>query len=288
MGKDWETENGDRGDLWHILLGNLRLIIGVPILFAAIMAVGSLYMPNIYRGEALLSPVTLDEGAGFGLPGLEGFANLVGISMPSGGNADENLAVLRSRDFIWRFIRDQNLMPVLFEDKWGSANDRWLDDDPEKHPTLWDAYRLFTREMLTTTRDSKTGLVRVSIEWKDAALASLWTNEIISLLNQYLRTKAIERSESNLIYLNEALDGVQVAERRQTLYQLIEKEQRTAMIVNTQKEYAFRVIDPAVAPDRKVRPKRLLLVAMVGTLGFLLVTGFVLFRSDFQNIKKSH
>ena len=35
----------------------------------------------------------------------------------SGGDVDENLAVLRSREFIWRFIRDQNLLPVLFEDK---------------------------------------------------------------------------------------------------------------------------------------------------------------------------
>ena len=126
-------------------------------------------------------------------------------------------------------------------------NERWENDDIENQPNEWDAYRLFTRKVFSVNKDAKTGLVQVSVDWYDPQLAADWANEIIELLNEHLRTIAIERSRRNLDYLNQELEGIKVSEMRQTLYQLIEQEQRTAMIVNTQKEYAFRVLDPAIA-----------------------------------------
>jgi len=268
-------------ELWRVLWDSRKLVVVVPVIIAAVVAVWVVMLPNIYRGESLLAPVALEDG-GQTLAGIEGLASLAGFSIPSGGNTDENLAVLRSRDFVWRFIQELNLMPILFENDWDATKEQWLEQDLEKRPGVWDAYRMFSRSMLNVSKDKQTGLVRVSIEWKDAELASSWTNEIVTMLNRHLRSRAIARSEKNLNYLNEELAGMQVAEMRQTLYQLIEKEQRTAMIVSTQEEYAFRVLDPSLVPDKKVRPKRALLVVMAGVLGFLFTAAFVIFRRDNQ------
>ncbi len=266
-------------EAFALLYARRWLLIGV-FFGAAVVAAGlSLLLPNVYRGEATIAPVVTDQEAGLSLPGVDSLASLVGLSMPGSGNVDENLAVLRSRDFIWRFIREKQLMPVLYADLWDSENGRWLDDDPANQPSAWDAYRLFTRKLFGVSRDAKTGLVKVSIDWYDPELAAQWVNDIIRYLNEHLRVIAIDRSEKNLEYLYQELEDIEVADMRQTLYQLIEKEQRTAMIVNTQKEYAFRVLDPAVAPDRKVRPKRAILVALVAILAFLLAAGVVLYRS---------
>ena len=125
---------------WLILMGSF---------VAAVLAAGiSLMMPNIYRAEVLLAPVSGDEGKGGGLSaalgGLGGLASLAGINLPGGGSTEENLAVLKSREFLWGFIKEEKLMPILFEDQWDSASKSWKEKDPEKQPTLWDAYRLLT------------------------------------------------------------------------------------------------------------------------------------------------
>jgi LPS O-antigen subunit length determinant protein (WzzB/FepE family) len=112
----------------------------------------------------------------------------------------------------------------------------------------------------------------VAIEWKDAALAADWTNALVEQLNQYLAQQAISRSENNLKYLNEELMSTPVEEMRKTLYDLIASEQKSAMLANTQKAFAFKVLDPAVEPDKKAKPKRSLIVILAALVaGFLAI-----------------
>ncbi len=280
------NENGagmSLADVIRLTLRHFPLVLGAFFGFAVVAAAVSLLLPDIYLGEALIAPAENEQNTGIQLGGLEGLAGLAGISLPASADTDQNLAVLRSRDFIWRFIREQDLMPVLFSKEWDASKEQWIAADPDEQPNLWDAYRLFTRKIFQVTKEPNTGLVRVSIEWYDPEVAALWANQIIELLNHYLRSKAIETSTKNLEYLNEELESVEVAGMRLTLYQLIEKEQRTAMVVNTQKEYAFRVLDPAVAPDKKVRPKRALLTLLAGVLGVLLAMVYVVVRYGDRN-----
>ena len=97
-------------------------------------------------------------------------------------------------------------------------------------------------------------------------------------LNEYLRARAISRSTTNLEYLNKELSRSQVAEMRQTLFALIAKEQRAAMLANTQQEFAFRILDPAVEPDENVKPLRALIVVGATFLGGFFSLGFVFIR----------
>lgn len=270
------------GDTVRLLFSHFWLLVSVSLVFAVVTAGVSLALPDVYRGEVTIAPAEANQQASFPLPGIEGLASLAGIAMPASEKLEEHLAVLRSRAFVWRFIREYKLMPILFEDQWDAENGDWEDDDVENQPNEWDAYRFFIRKVFSVNKDAKTGLVQVSVDWYDPQLAADWANEIIELLNEHLRTIAIERSRRNLDYLNQELEGIKVSEMRQTLYQLIEQEQRTAMIVNTQKEYAFRVLDPAIAPDRKIRPKRALLTVLAGLLGGLLASGFVIFRHGYR------
>lgn len=56
-------------------------------------------------------------------------------------------------------------------------------------------------------------------------------------------------------------------EIRESLYTLIESETKNAMLANAKDEFAFKIIDPAVAPEKRVRPKRTLIVMAAGLLG---------------------
>jgi uncharacterized protein involved in exopolysaccharide biosynthesis len=270
-----EGDEIDLSDIWRVLVKYKRIIL-LSAFGAAIVAAGiSLLLPNIYRAEVLLVPVQSDDpksgGMAAALSGLGGLASMAGIALGGGGSTEENLAILKSREFLWKFVQEKKLMPVLFEDEWDESQKKWKEADPKEQPGQLDVYRLFNDAgMLGVSTDKKTNLVTVSIDWIDPEIAAAWVSQLVAQLNQYLRHEAIARSERNLKYLNEELAHTQLEEMRKTLFDLIGQEQKNAMMANAQREFAFRVIDPAVVPDKKIKPKRAIIVLLSAVLaGFI-------------------
>ena len=280
-----QSEKDDEVDLielWRTVYKNKILILSVSF-GAAVLAAGiSLMMPNIYRAEVLLAPVKSDDGKGGGLAsalgGLGGLASMAGISVGGGGSVEENLAVMQSRDFLWKFVQEKKLMPILFEDAWDEQQKKWKETDPKKQPGQLDAHRLFVEDILSVDKDKKTVLVTVALEMKDAARAAELANALVDGVNQYLAQEAIARSERNLQFLNEELMRTQIEEMRKILFELIASEQKKVMLANTQKDFAFKVIDPAVEPDRKMKPKRSLIVILAALVAGFMAVIFVFLR----------
>ena len=265
-----QSDEIDLREYWRVLVQYKRMIFS-SVMLASLLAAGiSLMLPNIYRAEVLLAP-TQDEdaqksGMAAALGGLGGLASMAGLAVGS-SSTEENLAVLTSREFLWKFVQEQKLMPILFEDDWDDAQKKWKESDPKEQPGQLDVHRLFNKQgVLDIATDKKSNLVTVAIEWKDPQLADLWADQLIKRLSQYLRAQAIERSQNNLKYLNEELARTQIEEMRKTLFDLIGQEQKNAMMANAQREFAFRVIDPAVVPDKKIKPKRILIVLLASML----------------------
>ncbi len=59
---------------------------------------------------------------------------------------------------------------------------------------------------------------------------------------------------------------------QRVMYSLIENETQTLMLANARAEYAFRVVDPAVAPEVRSSPNRTLIVLSGGVLGLFIGT----------------
>ena len=252
-------------EYWYIIWNKRWFIMGFSFVVGVIVAVYSLTLPNIYRAEVLLAPVAEVGRNGSGqlssLIGLGSLPSLAGVTLPSGGGVEENLAILSSREFLWKFIADEKLKPLLFKDCWDTEKKTWIDDDPKAQPSQWDAYRKI-KSIMDISQDKKTNLVTVAIEWDEPEIAAKWANQMIFRVNKYLRQAAIERSSANLKYLQEGLARTQVADLRQTLFELMSQEQKKAMLANTQEQFAFRVLDAAIAPDKKTKPKRAVIVIL--------------------------
>ena len=267
-------------DLIDVLTGlwqRRSLIVGTAFLLGALALAASFLLSNVYRAEVLMAPAGADDDPG-ALASLGGLASLAGIDFSGRSKPEEDLAILTSRNFLWEFVDKHDLMPVLFEEDWDDETDAWQDTDIDDQPNRWDAYRLLTEEVLNVSMDRKTGIIHVSVDWIDEHLASEWANSLVKELNEYLRRKSIERSENNLSFLRDELVRSDVAEVRQTVYRLIATELQDMMLANTQEEYAFRVLDSAAPPDKKVRPQRLLIGIFSAFLGCLIATSVVLFQ----------
>ncbi|MCK9386377.1 MAG: Wzz/FepE/Etk N-terminal domain-containing protein [Nevskia sp.] len=262
-------------ELWQTFWSRRLLIVGLGVLFSVAAAIVAFQLPLKFEASVLLAPVDDDAGggklgAGALLSQFGGLAALGGINIRGSGRKAESVATLQSAALTQAFIADEQLLPVLYEDKWDSAKQTWTVTDPEKVPTLWKAEKKFRKQIRTIDEEKKTGIITLTITWTDPEKAAAWANELVARANNYLRSRAIEQSKKNLDYLNEQLTKTSVVELHQAIYDLIEAEVKKVMVANGNEEYAFRVIDPARVPEERSSPKRTLITAVGMFFGLML------------------
>lgn len=249
----------DFGRFWGIIRGAKYLIAAITIVGTAIALVIALKTVPIFRAETVITTVrngNLGGQPGGALGGLSNIASLAGVNLDAGSSADrEAKAVLMSRSLVEQFIRENNLLNVLMP-------------DTGKPPSMWVAVKNFKDGILTIREDRRTGLITLDVDWEDPKLAAKWLNGFVALANERLRSRAIDEATRNIAFLNAQIPQTSVVEVQRSLYNLIESETKTLMVANVRKEFAFTVIDPAVPPERKYRPRRSLYVLFGLCAGF--------------------
>ncbi len=264
----------DLREIWRVLVDNKQLIALVTAVTTLIALVTAFSITPIYRAEVLLAPATAEKTGGLSaLSGQFGdLAALAGISLGGGDQTQEAIATLKSRALTEAFIKDNNLMPILFEDDWDAEKKAWKELDPEVIPTLWQAYETFNKNIRIVSADKKSGLVTLAVEWKDPVLAATWANDLVKRVNHERQREAIEEAESSIGYLQKQLAKTSSIEVEQAIYRLVEAQTKNIMVAQAREEFAFKVIDPAVPPEKKARPKRLFILVMGFVVGIMLST----------------
>jgi len=242
----------------------------------------ALFSEKIYEGRVLLVPVKQDTSSSrlAAMAGqLGGLVAQLGLGGGVADNTQEALATLKSRQFLGSFIKDYDLLPVLFYDLWDPQKKRWTVDQDEV-PTLADAYKKLDEDIVAVSQDSQTGLVELTIDWRDRERVKEWANALVARVNRIMRERDISEAERGIKYLNEQLAQTDVVELRLAISGLIESNIQTIMFAKVRDDYAFRVIDPAVTPDedRFIKPKRLLVLAIGIVFGGFLCIFAVLLR----------
>lgn len=260
-------------DLWRVLYDGKWIVVLVALSCAILSAVAAFTLTPVYRAQVLMAPVA-EDGSRSGIAALAGqlggLAAFAGLQPPAGANTALGIATLESRALTEQFIRERNLMPVLFPDAGGSSdNDVDVGEGSSDAPTIGDAYSLFD-SIRAVTEDVQTGLVTLTVDWPDAEVAADWANGLVAQVNERLRNDAIEEAQQNLEFLEGQLDNYSAVAVREAVFNLMEAEMKNAMLANVRAEYAFEVIDPAVVPERRFKPRRLLMVVVGSVAGCIL------------------
>lgn len=274
--------------------GKWRIAVTAAI-FVLVAATVSLSLPNKYRAVALLAPAS-SEGMG-SLAGMArqfgGLASLAGISLGSGGNGGVDktmltLEVLQSRAFIADFVRRHELLvPLMAAKSWDMENRAWVIDDDkydvanqqwlrkvsppfQAEPSDWEVYDEFSRHVLGVSRAVKTGMIKISIELMSPDAARQWVQWLTEDVNQAMRERDIAEARDSIEYLQEQLQETSIAEMQQIFYELIEEQTKSMMLAQVQQEYVLKIIDPAVVPELKVSPRRMVICLLAGMTGLLI------------------
>ncbi|HEX5046064.1 MAG TPA: Wzz/FepE/Etk N-terminal domain-containing protein [Gammaproteobacteria bacterium] len=259
-------------DLWSILFAGKWLLLGCAFTCALVAVAIAYALPVKYRAETLLKPARTDNNMLGQLGAVGGLASLAGLALPTDDRSAEARALLESKEFSMEFVRNENLLPVLFEKDWDAEAGRWRTNDPKRIPTELDAYRLLRDKVRTVSQDPQSRMVLLAIEWKDPELAASWANKMVALLNDKMRADALARSRRNLDFLRDEYEKTTVAPLREAISSVMENELQTSMLSSVERDYAFRVIDPAIVPNRRSSPNRVLIAVSGLAIGLALGT----------------
>lgn len=280
----------DRLDLraiWrHIVRYRLMIILFVliPVVLSAVIV--SLMKP-VYQSEVLLVPAGAEDSTS-GLAALtsqfRGLASMVGVSAPSSSSKEQTIAILQSRAFAQAFIESENLLPTLFAGMWDSEAGKWNATSGDEQPTIADGVELFDEEIRFISDDASTNLVTLRIEWFDRELAARWANLLVERLNRDVRQRDVAEAQRSIEFLERELQKSEKVELKQGMSVLMQQQLEKIMMANVREDYAFKVLDPAVAADADdyVWPRKLAIVASSAVLGLVFAIVAVALRSSWN------
>jgi uncharacterized protein involved in exopolysaccharide biosynthesis len=264
------------GDTIRVLWRHRWLVLSAIVVCALLAAALAYFSEPRYRAEVVVAsagaaPQSQIASLVGRLGGLGGLADTLGGSAPS---AAENLALLQSEEFLSAFIAERDLLPKLFPKQWDEAKRQWRLEPGDAPPSLQDGHRRFTAAIMRVKVDKDDALIHLTIEWKDPRVAAEWANELIARANRVIAQRALLDATRSIDYLREELARTSQLELQQSIYRLVETQMNSAMLASVRKDFAFRVVSPAIASDlhRKVSPKPARMIVLGALAGLILAS----------------
>ncbi len=291
-------------DVWLEAFRNKWIIIGTSFIFGVLAVFIALNLPNIYQSNVVLAPNIEEQGGLSSLAkNLGGLASLTGIGLGQSSGPDKAviaLEILNSQEFITKFVKKHNLVIpliaaegsnklthdlILDDNIYDDKNNKWVREvvAPKSiEPSDEEIYEAFL-DVFHAEQDVKTGFIRASIEFYSPALAKKWLELVFSDINSLIKNNDRSEAEKSILYLKSALNRTNNSSMQTTFYQLIEEQTKTLMLAEAREEYIFKTISPAMLPEKKLKPRRALVVLTGLITGGILSLLFVFFRFFIKN-----
>ena len=288
----------DLKEIWKVLWSGKWWIIGISFLFAVLAVFYALSLPNWYKTEVVLAPAQ-EQGGGIGGLAAQygGLAAMAGINLSSGegSDVDQAIALVKSWPFLDDFVSKYNLKPlVMAVNGWDRDEDRILFDadiyDQQKQlwvrepqpnkpsePTSYEVYEALA-DMISVSKDDKTGLVRIGVEHYVPNIAHEWAEVLVKELNQHFQERDITEAARSVEYLRSKINETSIAEMQLVFYRMVETQIQTLMLAEVSDEYLLKTVIKPVVPEIKSKPKRALICALGVILGGMLSIMFIFLK----------
>lgn len=286
----------DLAVLFKALFEGKWIIIGFTSIASIIVVIYSLSLPNIYKSEALLVPISSKESVGGNVSDLGGLASLAGISL---SDSSDNSAVafekLHSLSFFEEKILPQiNLPDLMAVESWEPSSniisyDEEIYDDNENvwtreisglqtpEPSAQESFTAFMEQMIIF-KDIKTKLVTIGVKHQSPFIAKQWADLVISEINSFYREK--DRSEATFAvnYLNGELSKTRLSEVKMVIAEVLAQQIQTLTLIEANANYVFDFIDPPAVMEKKSEPRRAIICIIGALLGGFIGAIVALFR----------
>jgi uncharacterized protein involved in exopolysaccharide biosynthesis len=151
-------------------------------------------------------------------------------------------------------------------------------------PDTWDGIRALD-QIIDVNYNMKEDLITMTVNFRDPEIAATLVNCFITELNERMSSEAKRIASINKAYLERQLLETKDPLVQQKIYNLIADKIETTMMAEVKEGFAFKVLDPPMAPDKKSKPKRLLMVAVAFMVSLFLGIFIVLMKEHIKKIK---
>ena len=309
-------------DYWRVIWKRRKLIGYIVLAMVVLTAVVSLFMTNIYQAEAVIAPINNAREGGGGMAAL--LAQQLGGGLPgimmtgAASSAAEIINLLKSNVLREKIIVQYNLLPVLFDKQWDEKKGRWkaevgeiagsnIDFNPLSWvakllallrpapqpsiakkpgiPDIWDGIRALSK-LVSVKHNIKENSITVTGQFRDPDLAAKLVEYFLKALTDHMSAEARRVALINQKHLESQLGVATDPFIKQKIFNLIAQQVETSMMAEVKENFAFKVIDPPKAPDRKIKPKRaqMVILSFVVALFIGIFAAFLLEYLEKQNI----
>jgi LPS O-antigen subunit length determinant protein (WzzB/FepE family) len=287
------SERGDELDLiglWKVLVEYKLLII----VFTTLTTLGATYyastLPTIYKAEVLMISSKSINGDRITSGKLGGLASMAGISINSSSNikVEQALARLKTYSFLVDFIKEKNLKPILFPNKWIEKTKKWVDEEPSDI----ESYKLFSGMVSGYIDPNDPALItHLLISAKNPSISLLdsiskLANGLVEKMNSDAKKELISESRKSVIFLKEEIEQTGIINFKTMLYGLIEQHMRQITVANVKNEFIFKIIDPAITPIKPEAKKTLSIIFIGMFLGVFIGAFFAVNINNFRKNQK--
>lgn len=254
-------------------------IICIPVVVAAVLI--SLFMTKIYESDAVISYSDTDKKSGITSLAAELPDMLSPLGIPTSSNVGEIIKLLESKSMAAEVIENLKLLDTFFKDQ-----KSWLFFLEPKPPTIWDGIR-YLQNRLDVNYDRTTGTIGLSFEFKDPEVTAQVVQEYIDVLNKRIKSRTISDAENVIKTLKKELVDTEDVYLKEKIYQMLASQIQDITFAESQKYLNFEVLDPPRVPDRKVKPKRKLIVGIAFIGAFTLSIFLILVLEHAERLKEA-
>jgi len=276
-----------------------KILLSVSLITVIFSSLYALSIDDYYRSKAILVP-SENQDMGF-MSQYSGLASLAGVSLPSsGGNkVAEIIEIIQSREFVKHLLEFDNVLPSLMavesfdkdslqltynKDLYDSSTKEWTQNEDleiSNKPSYLKVHEKYKDDVLTIDKDSRTGLISISVKHPSPIFAKYFLSLIIKEANNLTRSNDIESSSKAIEYLEAELSQTSLIQMKDSINQLIKSQLETRMLANVNEDYSLAMIDPPFIPEMKEGPNRKMIVliwtfaAIFLSLIVIVIQGFI-------------
>ncbi len=192
-------------DCWLTIKKRRKVILYFVCAATLLSIVASLLMTKIYRGKAVIIPVSSKSSGGI-MSSLSsqfgGLASIAGITVPGeAGDATRFMTILASRTLAEDVIKTEGLLPVLFEEEW---KDKTGVFEKGERAVMEDAV-MRLREIVRIEDEKDSGVVSITAEFTDPAMSAKLANGYVDALQRFINDNALTSAKRNRIFIEKQL-----------------------------------------------------------------------------------
>ena len=245
-------------DYLRVIYNHRRMIVGVCVIAVAATLLISLVMPNIFAATAsVVPPIDIIQqqskaSAATGLAKNSMIADVLGVT----SIADMYAGILKSRIVVDAIIDQFKLQQVYGE--------QYMSDVRKK------------LRRNTKVKVSDEGIVTITVEDRDPVRAAAMANAYVEQLDKQNKRLSSGQATSKRIFLENRLQELErelsqidtlpsnQARIKEMLFEMLTREYELAKIEEAKSMPTIQILDKAVVPEKKVKPKRAVMAVLAG------------------------